>query len=679
MQTSSRDSGYPDWEEDEEDFFARNRAHSVSSSALGRFPSTSQDASHFATMHRPGRNQIRQPPPPTSQQQRQNQDAPERPPPPLPPRQFPSQTQLAFPNSQSAFDLDRMAAASQQQMFGGMPPWNYPLPGYPMDFQQAMMMGYPGGTMHRTPSTQSMGPSMNPSSNPHQFGWGPVGFGPPMTQMEMEMMAAHHRRGSEQFMNMLPPQQQQHPFQQSQRGVPLSNPVTPQGSFRKKAGRHMSVEPDANRRLDRNLDLTNHRRSGTPSSFVRVPPSPSVFTSVPPQGPPSSSGKSKPPAKPPSDQSPDDSYFSAERQQTESTGSSESTPELTENPEGPWQCEHCTFINPKSTKVCTICCKTPAEGYRPMKGNKRAGGSISSAAKDKSSKFIKDTPDSGSGSRRRDSSSSSGVARGEPVPVVKSKLSISRDKQQAKVNLVSKVEKERVVKGSTGGPPSKSSMKAGNSGTLRAGTAPPGPTTAFASKKKGKSKQIQPARPVSQSDDDEEDDEVVADERQIDPENISDYENVGSDDHDGIGKGNVAAEDDDDEEEDDDEEIDPQADERNKSDDDADDEETGVVNVKIMGTPKYGSRGTSSSSSTITGAPKGRIISKKVSNTTPSSSASSSAGGATRKTTKAGKNLRAASSVTKKLVDSNEDVYGSVPIQTLAISPKIGNRVNFLL
>jgi len=37
---------------------------------------------------------------------------------------------------------------------------------------------------------------------------------------------------------------------------------------------------------------------------------------------------------------------------------------LTENPEGPWSCEHCTFINPKSMRVCTVCCKTPVKGYR---------------------------------------------------------------------------------------------------------------------------------------------------------------------------------------------------------------------------------------------------------------------------------------------------------------------------
>ena len=51
---------------------------------------------------------------------------------------------------------------------------------------------------------------------------------------------------------------------------------------------------------------------------------------------------------------------------------------VTESPEGPWSCEHCTFVNPKSTKVCTICCKTPLEGYRTVcnvAGNANLGSS----------------------------------------------------------------------------------------------------------------------------------------------------------------------------------------------------------------------------------------------------------------------------------------------------------------
>lgn len=667
----SRDSGYPDWEEDDEaDFFSRNRAQSVSGGVLGRFPSTSQDASHFATLHRPGRNQRQQLPQSTTslsspQSPTSRDNPPERPPPPLPPRQFPSQTQLSFQSSQSAFDLDRMAAVAQQQNAAafGMPPWNYPMPmqGYPYDFQQAMMMGFPGsGTMHRTPSTQSMGPSMNPASGPPNqqqpfFGWGPMGFGPPMSQMEMEMMT---RRGSEQFMNLLPPQQ-------SQRGVPLSNPVTPQGSFRKKTGRHMSVEPEFTRRLDNRsgLDFSQNRRSGTPSSFVRVQPSSSSVASSPAPSIPSAFASTKPikpPAKPPSnsDQSPDDSYFSAEKQQL--TESSESTPELTENPEGPWECEHCTFINPKSTKVCTICCKTPSAGFKPMKGKKNAVGAKGRWGKKAASVDPVPSPTksaSSSSRSRRDSSkesaSSATTGTDEVVPVLKSKLSISRDQkqQQTKIDLVSKVEKERVKK---------SAMKAGSSGTLKAGMVPPEVKAAIfkASAPKKKSTKSKVVAPVVQVETDEDDEEELIAEPEADEK---EEEGVDYD------QGSSEKEEDDEEEEDEDEEEDDDDDGREQKSDDenADDEENGVVNVKIT------------AASSKMGGRAGQISRGKVAAAVaPSKKAVTSTNAAVKtKTVRA----RSSTSQTRRLVDSNEDVYGSVPIQALAISPKIGNRVNFLL
>lgn len=34
-------------------------------------------------------------------------------------------------------------------------------------------------------------------------------------------------------------------------------------------------------------------------------------------------------------------------------------PVVTQVPDIEWECEHCTFVNPAGTRVCTICCKTP--------------------------------------------------------------------------------------------------------------------------------------------------------------------------------------------------------------------------------------------------------------------------------------------------------------------------------
>lgn len=33
--------------------------------------------------------------------------------------------------------------------------------------------------------------------------------------------------------------------------------------------------------------------------------------------------------------------------------------ELPSIPQDEWECEHCTFVNPSGTRVCTVCCKTP--------------------------------------------------------------------------------------------------------------------------------------------------------------------------------------------------------------------------------------------------------------------------------------------------------------------------------
>jgi hypothetical protein len=375
----SRENGFGDWEE-EEDFFARQRAHSIST-PHGRYPASSHDASHFATLQRPKRGGL---------------NAPERPPPPLPPRSASSsQTQLGFQSSQSVFNLNQMGMPQQFNV-----PWNYPGHGYPpYDFQQqqqqAAMMGYPG-TMRRTPSNSSMGGGPMP---PQFFQWGPMGFGPPMSQQEMEREMFAARRGSEP------------PAFANQRGSSVSQPVTPQGSFRKKTRPSLNQErqqaaADARineRFIQNNQHISQQQRSTTPSSFVRVKP----ITSYELQGNGGGNGMFS------------QSQLGRGNEEFE-TSSSPNNAEMTESPEGPWTCEHCTFINPKSTKICTICCKTPSDGYRPMNKN---------------------GPNKPNSHSRK---GSSGSEIHEEIPIVESKLSIFRgEKQQTTINLVERVEKVR--------------------------------------------------------------------------------------------------------------------------------------------------------------------------------------------------------------------------------------------
>lgn len=309
----------------------------------------------------------------TLQRSKRGSQAPERPPPPVPPRNFSSsQSQLGFQSSQSAFNLNQMGMAPQFGM-----PWNYPGQGYPMDYQQQVaMMGYPG-TMRRTPSNQSMGAPQQQQF----FGWGPMGFGPPMSQQEMEMEIMAARRGSEPpvFANQRP------------HSVTQSQPVTPQGSFRKKTrpsmnhDRQAMAEANMNERFIQSQQVK--QRPSTPSSFARVKPSAQMNFQQPSQHIMSNTSNE----------------FDSSNQELETT----------EEPEGPWTCEHCTFINPKSTKVCTICCKTPSNGYR-------CTGQVKSNY------------------RRKESTGS----MNDEIPVVKSKLSISRgEKQQATINLVERVER----------------------------------------------------------------------------------------------------------------------------------------------------------------------------------------------------------------------------------------------
>lgn len=223
--------------------------------------------------------------------------------------------------------------------------------------------------MRRTPSNQSMGPHPYPSN---QFaGWAPMGFGPPMTQQEMEMdlMA---RRGAEQAW---PPASVPPPRPPS---VTQSQPVTPRGSFRQKSRPPMAFPQNEGQRGQSDVNTNERRvlenqRASTPRGMMRVTPSPTHFQPL-----------------------------------------SEDAAEVTESPEGPWTCEHCTFINAKSSKICTICCKTPSEGYKSMvKGGSRKG-------------------------------STSSTNENEEVQVIQSKLCISRgEKQQATINLVESVERVR--------------------------------------------------------------------------------------------------------------------------------------------------------------------------------------------------------------------------------------------
>lgn len=322
--------------------------------------------------------------------------APERPPPPLPPRSYPSQSQLGFQTSQSAFNINQMGIPQNQQ-FGNMHPWNYPpasggSSGYPMEFQQAAMMGYTG-SMRRTPSNQSMG------GVPQQFfGWGPMGFGPPMSQqeMEMEIMA---RRGSES-MWMQQGQQQQPPLPPRPPSVTQSQPVTPQGSFRRKTRPSIQHEEQREQQF-RNIHQPPppHERFVQNQQFTQRPPTPK-------------SGLSR--MNPSPIQFQETTIRDLEEEAAlEYAGS--------DTPDGPWTCEHCTFVNPKSTKICTICCKTPAHGYK-SKPSKYAGGKPETH-------------------QRKGSSSSTN--ENEDIPVIQSKLSISRrgEQQQATINLIESIER----------------------------------------------------------------------------------------------------------------------------------------------------------------------------------------------------------------------------------------------
>jgi hypothetical protein len=276
-----------------------------------------------------------------------------------------------------------------QQQFGGGGgvPWNYP-----MDFQQAAMMGYPG-VMQRTSSNQSMG-GISQQQQQQFFGWGPMGFGHPMTQQEMEILA---RRDSESSMmwggqQSYPQQQQQQPHQRPP-SVTQSQPVTPQGSFRRKSRppafqheeqRQQRYDPDMDinshrqpYRFNDNQQILNNQRPTTPRSLSRMNPSPIHFQET-------------------LRDLEEDAMLEFHHQ---------------DDPEGPWTCKHCTFINPKSLKICTICCKTHQSSQGP------------------------EMPRKGSSSSTNDN---------EDLPVIQSKLSISRgEKQQATINLIESVERVR--------------------------------------------------------------------------------------------------------------------------------------------------------------------------------------------------------------------------------------------
>ncbi len=297
-----------------------------------------------------------------------------------------------------------------------------------------------------------------------------------------------------------------------------------------------------------------------------------------------------------------------------------------------------------------------------MKGKRNAVGMKGRWSKKSAAASVDPIPSptksgSSSSSRRRDSSkesaSSATTGTDEVVPVLKSKLSISRDQkqQQTKIDLVSKVEKERVKK---------SAMKPGSTGTLKAGMVPPEVKAAIfkASAPKKKSTKAKVVAPVVQVETDEDDEEELIAEPEADEKEEEDVD---------YDQGSSEKEEDDEEEEEEDEEEDDDDEREQKSDDEnADDEENGVVNVKITaGSSKMGRAGQIS---------RGKVAASVVPIPNKKPVPTTTAG-------VKGKSVRARSSTsqTRRLVDSNEDVYGSVPIQTLAISPKIGNRVNFLL
>lgn len=351
---------------------------------MQRFPNSSQDSSHFATLQRPRRGP----------NNNNSETAPERPPPPLPPRSYPSQSQLGFQSSQSAFNINHM----------GMP-WNYQgNAGYPMDFQQAAMMGYPVGTMRRTPSNQSMGGI--PQQQQPFFGWGgPVGFGPPMTQQEMEF-ELQARRGSQSAMwsgqGQSYPQPQQAPPRPP--SVTQSQPVTPQGSFRRKSRppppHHEQRQQEQTRRQEMEIMQDRYNQNSHNQSMNQRPLTPRGGLNRMAQSP---------------------INFQENLRELEEDARIEYQASSSDSPEGPWTCEHCTFINPMSTNICTICCKT----HRSSKSKKSSG----SGGKPET------YPRKGSSSSTNDN---------EEIPVIQSKLSISRgDQQQATINLIESVERVR--------------------------------------------------------------------------------------------------------------------------------------------------------------------------------------------------------------------------------------------
>lgn len=66
-----------------------------------------------------------------------------------------------------------------------------------------------------------------------------------------------------------------------------------------------------------------------------------------------------------------DDYKSDSQKESEVESKSESDKPVEENktqiPNQEWECEHCTFVNPAGTRVCTVCCKTPTAKVKVIK------------------------------------------------------------------------------------------------------------------------------------------------------------------------------------------------------------------------------------------------------------------------------------------------------------------------
>jgi len=316
-------TSYREWEDYRNaDHLARSRDASMSTSVLPHHQTitSQQNASHFATLRRHNSAKSQKPPEPA---------------PPLPPRNHSSM-------SQSVFDLSQIPF--------GMPPWCYP-PGYPLDpyHQQQMMMGYPG-QLKKTPSNSSF-----TGSTPQFMGWPP--YYPPNMMMDPglnhPMNSYHFDSGneSEPAMSMTYGNQQQPP--------PLPpRPMTPQGPVvRRKTGSssRRSEAPDESRSV---AVMRGRERSPHPNQMAvrgNTAPPPEVHQ-----------------------ESEEDSYLTTSNRVKRDRNEEEDnfvSIEVTTEPEGPWTCEHCTFINPKSTKICTVCCKTPSLGYRVMQVKGKGKGS----------------------------------------------------------------------------------------------------------------------------------------------------------------------------------------------------------------------------------------------------------------------------------------------------------------